>query len=64
MDSAINLTIAQLIKIGKLPVQLTIGGKVYAEGPSGAPEWGIRFVVTPLFPTGKKPAAPPASYAK
>jgi hypothetical protein len=60
----INLTIAQLIKIGKLPVQLTIGGKVYAEGPSGAPEWGIRFLVTPLFPTGKKPAAPPASYAK
>ena len=51
----VNLTIAQLIKIGKLPVQLTIGGKVYAEGPTGAPEWGIRFVVTPLFPTGGKP---------
>ena len=50
----INLTVAQLIKIGKLPVQFTIGGKVYAEGPSGAPEWGIRFVVTPLFPTGGK----------
>jgi len=50
----INLTVAQLTKIGKLPVQFTIGGKVYTEGPSGAPEWGIRFVVTPLFPTGGK----------
>jgi hypothetical protein len=60
----INLLVSQLIKIGKQPVQLGLGAKVYAEGPSGAPEWGIRFVVTPLFPTGKKPAAPPASYAK
>jgi hypothetical protein len=61
----INLTVAQLTKIGKLPVQFTIGGKVYAEGPSGAPEWGIRFVVTPLFPTGGKPAPQqPASYSK
>ena len=52
----INLTISQLIKVGKLPVQLTIAGNVYAEGPEAAPDWGIRFVVTPLFPTGGKPA--------
>lgn len=60
----INLLVSQLIKIGKQPVQLGLGAKVYAEGPSGAPEWGIRFVVTPLFPTGKKNAAHAASYAK
>jgi hypothetical protein len=60
----INLLVSQLIKIGKQPVQLGLGAKLYAEGPSGAPEWGIRFVVTPLFPTGKKPAAHPASHAK
>ena len=50
----LNLTVSQLVKIGKLPVQLTVGGRYYAEGPSGAPEWGLRFVVTPLFPTGRK----------
>jgi hypothetical protein len=50
----INFLVSQLIKVGKLPVQLGLGAKVYAEGPSGAPEWGIRFVVTPLFPTGGK----------
>ena len=37
-----------------------------AEGPSGAPEWGLRFVITPLFPTGGKPAPAPdgKSFAK
>ena len=50
----INFLVSQLIRVGKLPVQLGLGAKVYAEGPSGAPEWGIRFVVTPLFPTGGK----------
>ena len=46
----INLMVAQLVKIGKTPVQLQIGGKYYAEGPSGAPDWGIRFAVFLLFP--------------
>jgi len=46
----INLTVSQLVKFGKMPVQITIGGKVYVDGPSTAPNWGIRFVVTPLFP--------------
>jgi hypothetical protein len=50
----INLSVAQLTKIGSHPVQFTIGGKIYAEGPNGAPEWGIRFTITPLFPTGGK----------
>ena len=50
----INFLVSQLIRVGKLPVQLGLGAKVYAEGPSGAPEWGVRFVVTPLFPTGGK----------
>jgi hypothetical protein len=49
----VNLSVSQLAKLGKLPVQFSVGGKYYADGPSGAPEWGIRFVVTPLFPTAK-----------
>lgn len=46
----INLMAAQLVKIGKLPVQFQIGGKYYAEGPSDAPEWGLRLAVFFLFP--------------
>jgi hypothetical protein len=53
----VNVSVSQLVKIGKLPVQFAVGARYYAEGPSGAPEWGLRFVVTPLFPTGKPAAA-------
>jgi hypothetical protein len=60
----VNLLVSQLVKLGKLPVQFVVGGKYYAEGPSGAPEWGLRFVVTPLFRTGGKPPARETSYTK
>lgn len=46
----INVMVAQLVKIGKMPVQFQIGAKGYAEGPSGAPQWGIRFGIVLLFP--------------
>ncbi|MGE3310706.1 MAG: transporter [Limisphaerales bacterium] len=46
----VNAMVAQLVKVGKVPVQFQVGGRVYAEGPTGAPEWGLRFAVTLLFP--------------
>ncbi len=46
----INLTVSQLLKIGKLPIQFTVGGRYYAARPPGGPDWGIRFAVTFLFP--------------
>jgi hypothetical protein len=42
-------------KLGKLPFQLTVGGRYYAEGPTGGPELDLRLVVMPLFPTSQKP---------
>jgi hypothetical protein len=57
----VNLSVAQLTRIGKQPIQFTLGAKIYAEGPSGAPEWGIRFTVTPLFPVGARPPHVPLS---
>ena len=33
-----NLTVSQLTKIGTMPMQFTLGAKVYAEGPSGGPD--------------------------
>ena len=47
----LNLFAAQLLKLGRLPVQFTVGGRYYAEAPRGGPDWGLRFVVTFLFPT-------------
>ncbi len=46
----INASVQQLLKIGKQPVAFQLGGRYYAEGPSGGPEWGLRFQVTLLFP--------------
>jgi hypothetical protein len=60
----INAFVSQVFKIGKLPVQLQLGGRYYAESPTGGPEWGIRATFTLLFPTGKHEAPEPASYRK
>jgi hypothetical protein len=46
----INLMVSQMVKIGKLPVSLQLGGRYYAEGASGGPDWGLRFAVIFLFP--------------
>jgi len=46
----INASVQQLLKVGKQPIALQIGARYYAEGPSGAPEWGLRFSITFLFP--------------
>src|SRR5271169_1960333 len=46
----VNITIQQLLKIGKQPVAFQIGYRYYAVSPSGGPDWGLRFAVTLLFP--------------
>ncbi len=46
----INLTVSQLLKIGRLPIQFTLGLRYYADRPAGGPNWGMRFVTTLLFP--------------
>jgi hypothetical protein len=47
----INLTVAQLLKIGVLPVQLSAGVRYWAEAPENGPEnWGARIQLTFLFP--------------
>ena len=47
----VNFTVAQLIKVGKQPLQLTGGLRYWAESPDNGPSgWGFRFAVTLLFP--------------
>jgi hypothetical protein len=50
----VNFSVSQLIRVGKLPVSVAIGARYYAEAPRFGPSWGMRFVVTPLFPTGNR----------
>ena len=46
----LNAMAAQLVKIGRQPVQFSLGARYYAEKPEGGPDWGLRFAVTFLFP--------------
>jgi hypothetical protein len=47
----LNFTVAQLMRFGNQPVQLTGGLRYWAASPENGPSgWGFRFVVTLLFP--------------
>jgi hypothetical protein len=49
--------ISQILKIGKQPVSIQIGGKYYADTPRYGPNLGVRFNFTLLYPTGRHPEA-------
>ena len=46
----LNVSVSQLLKVGTQPIQLGLGYKYVAEGSDMAADWGLRFVVTLLFP--------------
>ena len=46
----INVTVSQLVRIGKQPVSFGLGGRYYVVRPEFGPDWGVRFVTTLLFP--------------
>jgi hypothetical protein len=48
----INFSVSQLVRVGKVPVSFAVGARYYAAAPRSGPDWGLRFVVTPLFPAG------------
>ena len=62
----INAFVSQVLKIGKQPISIQLGARYYADGPSGAPDWGLRLNFTLLYPEHKHPVEPPAheAYAK
>jgi hypothetical protein len=47
----IGLFASQILKLGNQPLSLQFGPRVYVDGPSGGPEWGLRFNIVLLFPT-------------
>jgi hypothetical protein len=47
----INASVAKLVRFGKLPVSLGLNARYWADSPDSSPHgWGLRFVVTLLFP--------------
>jgi len=48
----VGLFVGKVLKLGKLPVQITAGPRYYADAPEGNGDWGARLVFTFLFPAG------------
>jgi hypothetical protein len=46
----INLSYSQVFTIGEQHMSAAIGGKYYVDGPVGTPQWGIRAVLTFVYP--------------
>jgi hypothetical protein len=46
----INVTLAQLTRVKKQPMQFQIGFRYYVAKPEFGPDWGVRFATTFLFP--------------
>lgn len=46
----INATVTQLVKFGDQRVSIGGGLRYYVEKPQGGPDWGVRLIVTLLFP--------------
>lgn len=46
----VNVSVSQLVRIGKQPVSIGGGVKYFVASPTGGPDWGLRLNVTFLFP--------------
>lgn len=46
----INVGVSQVFTLGSQAMSAQIGGRYYAEAPTGGPEWGLRTTLTFLFP--------------
>src|SRR5688572_24544051 len=46
----INVFASQLVKVAGRPTNFTLGVRDAADAPPDGPEWGLRFVVTLLYP--------------
>jgi hypothetical protein len=58
-------SLSQVLKIGKQPVSIQIGGKYYADSPRYGPDWGVRLNFTLLYPTARpQPGAVEGTYGK
>jgi hypothetical protein len=60
----LNFEISQILKIGKQPVSLQVGGRYYADSPRYGPDWGVRFTFTLLYPLKEPPQPVKSPFGK
>lgn len=47
---SVNFGVQQIVRLGKLPVNLTLEAQYYPDSGSPRPAWGMRFGISPLIP--------------
>ncbi len=47
----INLMVSKVFRIGKLPINVSLGGRYYIDKPTGGPDWGLRLMITFVLPS-------------
>lgn len=53
-----NLLYSKVTKVGKQSLSVAGGGRYYFEAPENGAEWGLRFIVTLLYPRSGGEAPP------
>jgi hypothetical protein len=48
----INLTVSKVLLLGKRPISVQAGPRLYVAQPTGGPKWGFRAGLTLIFPAG------------
>lgn len=48
----VNVAYSAVFSVGEQRMSWALGGKYFLDGPEGAPQWGVRTVLTFLFPKG------------
>lgn len=46
----VNVMISKVKTIGKLPLNFSLGARYYIDKPAGAPDWGLRAMITFVLP--------------
>jgi hypothetical protein len=46
----LQVGVSQVLTLGRQPISVGLFGRYRVERPTATPEWGLRFIVTFLFP--------------
>jgi hypothetical protein len=46
----LDVSVSQLVNVGRMPVDIGLGVRAYAQRPDGGPDWGLKLSITFVFP--------------
>jgi hypothetical protein len=46
----LGVSVGKVVMLGRLPVQIQLGGQYFVERPPGGPKWNLQLQITPVIP--------------